>query len=82
MFEQHPPSKARWFSFHLTRANAPWAYSRGAPFRCIGALELYTTLMCVILFAGNWPRDSAGQIAISGTTEDLYSDFGVHAILV
>ena len=32
---------------------------------------MYTTLLCIMLFASDWPRDSTGQIAISGTTDNL-----------
>lgn len=34
------PSQARWFSVRLTRANAPWAFCKGEPYKCIAALEL------------------------------------------
>ena len=46
------PDTARWFSVDLNRQNAPWAFARGEPCRAIAALELFATLMCVMLFGG------------------------------
>ena len=43
--------KARWFSFHLSRRTAPWAYLRGDPFRNIATLELIGVLVAVMVLA-------------------------------
>ena len=40
---------SRWFAIKLTRANAPWAFRAGEPFRTIASLELFGTLLCVKL---------------------------------
>ena len=53
-----PPSSARWFSIHLTWKNAPWAFSRGDPYRVIGALNMFASLLCIMLFADEWPREA------------------------
>ena len=44
-----PPSRARWFAVELTKQTAPWAYSRGEPFRSTAALELFASMWA-------WPR--------------------------
>ena len=41
---------SRWFSISLNRENAPWAYCKvGEAYRVIAALELFATLVCVLL---------------------------------
>ena len=44
------PGGARWFSVALDRKSAPWAFSKGEPFKVVAALELYATLLCVVAF--------------------------------
>ncbi len=44
------PSISPWFSFSLDRDTAPWAYSRGLPFRTIAALEAVAVLIALIAF--------------------------------
>jgi len=66
-----PPSRARWFSVELNKENAPWAFSRGEPFRVIAALELYATLLSVVLFGDAWPRGSKGVVRLQGITDNL-----------
>lgn len=50
-----PPGRARWLAVELSRESAPWAYSKGEPFRAIAALELYATLMSIVAFGDSWP---------------------------
>ena len=45
-----PPGKARWFAVELTKANYPWMFHRGEPFRVIASLELLATLICILAF--------------------------------
>lgn len=66
---------ARWFSVRLTRKNAPWAYSRGEPYRTIAALELYATLMCVAVFGDAWRGAQVGRMAVSGVTDNQGNSF-------
>ncbi len=40
-----------WFSFTLDKECAPWAYSRGLPFRSIAALEAVGVLVALIAFS-------------------------------
>ncbi len=44
------PSVSPWFSFSLDRNTAPWAYSRGLPFRSIAALEAIAVLVALLAF--------------------------------
>ena len=64
------PGEARWFSETLDRKNAPWAFSKGEPFRVVAALELYGTLLSIVAFSGDWPTAAAGQVTISASTDN------------
>lgn len=72
-----PPSRARWYSVKLDRRNAPWAFSRGEPFRCIAALELYASLLCVMVFGSSWPAESTGALCLGGVTDNLGNSFAL-----
>ena len=65
-----PPSCARWFAVELTKQTAPWAYSRGEPFRSIAALELFATLLAVMVFGGDWMHEKKGFVSIAGLTDN------------
>ena len=41
--------KARWFLLKLDRNNAPWAFSKGEPFRTIASLEMLGSLLGIML---------------------------------
>ena len=64
------PGEARWFSVRLDRKNAPWAFAKGEPFRVVAALELYATLVSVMVFGDRWPAGASGQVTIGGTTDN------------
>ena len=55
----------------MTRANAPWAFERGEPFRTVAALELFGTLLSLVAFSADWPADMTGHVTIQGTTDNL-----------
>ena len=41
----------RWFSFVLTPSSTPWAFVKhNQAYRTIASLELYATLLCIVLF--------------------------------
>ena len=71
------PDQARWFAVELTRANAPWAFSRGEPFRCIAALELFASLLCVVVFGKAWPASARGSLQLGGVTDNLGNSFAL-----
>ena len=58
----------RWFSERLTRTNAPWAFLAGESFRAIASLELFATLVSLVLFK---PTCSKGSLKISAGTDNL-----------
>ena len=64
------PAQARWFSVALNKANAPWAFSKGEPYRSIAALELFGTLLCILAFSGGWPSSSKGRVVLAGSTDN------------
>lgn len=44
---------AKWFAYDLTPENAQWAFIKeGQAFRTISSLELFASLLCVMLFGG------------------------------
>ena len=63
---------AEWFSLTLTRATAPWAYSRGEPFRTIAALELLGTLVSLVVLVPPIQRrgGASGLISLSCSTDN------------
>ena len=64
------PGGARWFSVTLDRKTAPWAFSKGEPFKVVAALELYATLLCVMAFGDAWAKAASGRITITGATDN------------
>lgn len=63
----------RWFSIHLDRKSAPWAYLKGEPFRNIASLELVAVLVAVILFDKR-DKDEEGsfkRLTLSAGTDNL-----------
>ena len=75
------PKEARWFSVELSRATAPWAFSRGEPYRSIAALELFATLMCVVLFSPKWPASTRGAMRLSGTTDNQGNSWALSRLM-
>ena len=54
----------------LNKTSAPWAFSRGEPFRTIASLELFATLLCIVAFGDQWPRGAGGSIMLRGITDN------------
>ena len=81
-FEVVPGStlkSCRWFSFVLTPATAPWAFVReNQAYRAIAALELFATVLCVMLFVDVQitPRNSV--LYFSGVTDNQGNEALVH----
>ena len=70
-----PASRSRWFAVDLNKKNAPWIYAKGEPYRVIAALELYTTLVSLMVFGPAWPRGCGSTIILSGLTDNLGNTF-------
>ena len=69
------PKQARWFSVRLGRAELPWAYTRGDPFRAIASLELLATLLCVAVFEPEASSLSGGVIALTAAGDNQSNGF-------
>ena len=74
-------AEARWFSIDLDRKNAPWAFSRGEPYRTIASLEMFATLLCVVIFGEAWPWGAAGGLALEGVTDNLGNTFALTRLM-
>ena len=75
------PGQARWFAVNLNKKNAPWAFSRGEPFRTIASLELFATLLCVVLFGDLWPKGASGAVRLQGITDNLGNTFALTKLM-
>jgi len=73
---------AAWYSVELDEVSAPWAFWRGAPFRSIAALELYATLLCLVVLV---PEFSGGPetcvVTLGGSTDNLGNEFVIKRML-
>ncbi len=60
-----------WFALTLTRAEAPWAYSKaGQPFRTIAALEAMGTLLAIRLFSPWLVGGRRGAVVMRAYTDN------------
>jgi hypothetical protein len=75
------PAQARWFAVDLDRKSAPWAFARGEPFRTIASLELFATLLCVVVFGDDWPAGASGEVVLQGVTDNLGNSFAVSKLM-
>ena len=75
-----PHLKARWFLLELNRKNAPWAYSRGEPFRSIASLELLGSLVSIMLLLEDGSDDGSSFHggALSVGPSPTTSEIGLH----
>lgn len=76
-----PTERARWFSVTLTRKTAPWAYSRGEPYRTIASLELFGTLLCVMVFGDAWGDTYRSKVAVTGLTDNQGHTFCIARLM-
>ncbi len=63
-------ARSNWFSVSLTRESAPWAYSRGEPFRTIAALEALGVLLALMAFTGDVVDNQDVALLIPGVTDN------------
>ena len=54
----------------LTWDSAPWAFGRGEPFKAIAALELFASLLSLMIFSLGWKKQLRGSVVISGFTDN------------
>lgn len=66
-----PTERSRWFSVELNPESAPWAFSKGLPYKTIAALELFGTLLSVMCFGCLASRSGrTGSISFSAGTDN------------
>ena len=63
-------TKARRFATTLDRGNAPWAFSRGEPFRSIAAIELFASLVSLMVFTKNEKGGERGVLHLTDLTDN------------
>lgn len=63
--------QVRWFSFVLSPELTPWAYVKvNQAFRTVATLELFATLLCIMLFVERQPSSRTSTIFITGVTDN------------
>ena len=61
----------RWFSISLDPVNCAWAFEKhGEAFRCIAALELLATLVCIMVFQPEHSDQTLTNIAMTALTDN------------
>ena len=76
--------KARWFLLKLSRANAPWAFCKGEPFRTIAALEMLGSLLGIMLLLdekGDEHYCYGGKLSAGGFTDNSGNRFVLAKLL-
>jgi hypothetical protein len=64
-------SQCPGFSLRLTPSSAPWAFHRhGEAYRVIATLELYATLLCIMLFVEVQAESRVSTLFITGVTDN------------
>ncbi len=63
-------TRSPWFSFELNERIAPWAYSRGQPFRAIAALEAVAVLTALVVFEPLLLRNSDVTYTMPALTDN------------
>ena len=76
-----PPGAARWFRVHLTRATAPWAFARGEPFRTVASLELFASLVSLMVFGPDLSSDGRATMAMTGLTDNAGNQFALAKLM-
>jgi len=61
----------RWFAFRLNQKNAPWAFAKqGEAYRAIASLELFASLLCIMLFIDEGTPDSKTFLTFTGISDN------------
>ncbi len=69
------PLVSPWFSFSLDRETAPWAYTRGLPYRSIAALEAVAVLIALIAFHHHLKSDADILYCMPALTDNRGNQF-------
>ncbi len=70
-------AKSPWFSFSLNRHIAPWAYSRGQPFKSIASLEAVGVLVALIAFESYLSRDEDVVYTMPALTDNKGNQYSL-----
>ena len=76
--------EVRWFLLKLDRTNAPWAFSKGEPFRAIAALEMLGSLLGIMLLLDGDNDDACsygGTMSVGGYTDNIGNRFVLARLL-
>jgi hypothetical protein len=78
--------EAKWFFLSLTRASAPWAFSKGEPFRTIASLELLGSLLGIMLLVDGKDKGShyykgSLSVGVGGLTDNSGNRYAVARML-
>ena len=79
-----PHSCARWFFLKLDRTSAPWAFTKGEPFRTISSLEMLGTLIAIMLFIEDGCKEGerwTGSLSAGGLTDNRGNSFALNKLL-
>ncbi len=78
----HPdgPMAAQWFAMEITKEDFPWIYSKGSPKKCIAALELLATLLCVKTF-GSGEDMRQRNCVLTASTDNQGNSFIIQKLL-
>ena len=69
----------RWFSFVLTPETTPWAFFReNEAYRTIASLELFATLLCVMMFVEVQASKVNSMMFFTGVTDNQGNEALVH----
>lgn len=77
------PSKARWFSTTISKADAPWLFERGHGSRTVSSSELMATLVAVGVFCDAPKSDSPRRALMrcTGLTDNQGNQFVVRRLM-
>ncbi len=59
-----------WFAVELDRSSAPWAYSRGHPYRTIAALEAVAALLAIKLCSSHLQHADDATLVVPGLSDN------------
>ena len=70
-----------WFAVKLDQNNAPWAYSRGEPYRSIAALEAFGVLLALLAFASEDKQNCDTTVVIGGLTDNKGNSYVLNRLM-
>ena len=70
-----------WFALSLTESEAPWAFTRGLPYRSIAALEALASLVAVCAFEDKIGRRTDATMVLLGVTDNRGNRYAVSRLM-